>query len=136
MDLVVRNLPNDPDNEVDTEIGYITVEGVDVQDAEKETEDNNDDDINYDNSRETDEADYIRNDDNQPENADGGVQTIELTKGVPQKEPAGPLDGGVLVEYVTLEETERDGTRRRGVNVNSGPNKSLTRRTNNTSSEE
>ena len=76
MDLVVRNLPNDPDNEFDTEIGYLTVEGVDVQDAEKEMEDNNDDDINYDNSRETDEADYIRNDDNQPVNADGWVQTI------------------------------------------------------------
>ena len=108
MNLVVRNLPNDPYNEVDTEIGYLTVEGVDAQDAEKDMEDNNDDDIKYDNSRETDEADCIRDDDNQTDNTDGGIQTMEPTRGVPQEEPAGPSDGGLLVEYVTLEETERD----------------------------
>ena len=108
MDLVVRNLPNDPDNEVDTEIGYLTVEGVDAQDAEQEMEDNNDYDIKYDNSRKTDEADCIIDDYNQTENTDGGMQTMEPARGVPREEPAGTSDGGLLVEYVTLEETERD----------------------------
>ena len=76
MDLVLRNITNYPDNEVDTEIGYITVEGMDTQDAEKEMEDNNDDDINYDNLRETDKANCTRDDDNQTDNTNGGIQTM------------------------------------------------------------
>ena len=98
MDLVLRNITNYPDNEVDTEIGYLTVEGVDAQEAEKEMEENNDDDMNYENSREAGEADCIRDDGNQTDNTDGGMQTMEPTWGVPREEPAGPSDGGLLVE--------------------------------------
>ena len=71
--VVFRDLPNDPYNKFDHDIGYPIVKRVATQDVGKYMEDINDEDTNDDNSSETYKSNHISDINNQPENADGGV---------------------------------------------------------------
>ena len=95
LGVLVGDLPRDPENEFNNDTRSPIVRGVAEQDVEKQTEYNDDDDDTNDwYSRDTDEANCIGDDDNQIENADGGV---------PQEEPLSATYRGVLVEDVPLE---------------------------------
>ena len=116
LGIAVGDIPNDPDNAFNNEIGAPIVKGVSEQDGEQHMEDDNND-ANNDDSRETDEADYIDDGDNQFSNTyegvlttepTGRVQTTEITGGVLLEEPPGTAYGRVLAEDVPLEEGKHD----------------------------
>ena len=100
LGLEFKDLPPNPDNEVNNDTRDPTFKGISERDTEQQMEYA----TNNDNPRETEEAYYIDEDNNHFDSKDRIVPGTESMGGVPREELS--IDREVLVEDVPLEEME------------------------------